>query len=448
MTTISPLGAMPNSSGRRPSWIESFRGKRCTADEAVRAVCSGTSVYIHPGCAEPEQLVKAMVRRAPQLSDVTVIHLLTAGYADYVLPEMAGHFRHVAFFAGANVRQAINEGRADFIPIFLGEIEALFSSGAVPIDVALIHVSPPDEHGFCSFGVGVDTTKTAADLARIVIAQINPKMPRTLGDSFIHLNKIDHIVEVEDDILEHPQGQVSEIAQLIGRNIAGEIEDGSTLQLGIGEIPDAVLGYLKDKKDLGIHTEMVSDGVVELIESGVINNEKKALHPGKVIVGFVLGTRRLYDFVDNNPVFEFHPSRYTNDPFIISRNDRQVAINSALEVDLTGQVCADSIGYSFYSGIGGQVDFIRGSARSKGGKPIIALPSTAKNGTISRIVPHLCEGAGVVTSRGDVHYVITEYGVAYLHGKSIRERCRSLIAIAHPNFRENLEQFARTRKLL
>ncbi len=405
-------------------------------------------MYIHPGCAAPEQLVRAMVRRAPQLRDVKVIHLLTAGSADYAQPEMAQNFRHVAFFAGANVRRAINEGRADFIPIFLGEIEALFANGSVHVNVALIHVSLPDEHGFCSYGVGVDTTKTAAEHADIVIAQVNPKMPRSLGDSFIHLNKIDHLIEVEDDILEHPQGQISDIANKIGSNIAGLIEDGSTLQLGIGEIPDAVLHYLDTKKDLGIHTEMVSDGVVSLIEKGVINNEKKTLHPGKVIVGFVLGTRRLYDFIDNNPIFEFHPSSYTNDPFIISRNDKQVAINSALEVDLTGQVCADSIGYNFYSGIGGQVDFIRGAARSKGGKPIIALPSTAKDDTISRIVPHLKEGAGVVTSRGDVHYVVTEYGVAYLHGKTVQERCRALINIAHPKFREELTKFVKERKWL
>lgn len=405
-------------------------------------------MYIHPGCAAPEQLVRAMVRRAPQLRDVKVIHLLTAGSADYAQPEMSGHFRHVAFFAGANVRRAINEGRADFIPIFLGEIEALFANGSIPVHVALIHVSLPDEHGFCSYGVGVDTTKTAAEHADIVIAQVNPKMPRSLGDSFIHLNKIDYLIEVEDDILEHPQGQISDIANKIGSNIAGLIDDGSTLQLGIGEIPDAVLHYLDTKKDLGIHTEMVSDGVVSLIEKGVINNEKKTLHPGKVIVGFVLGTRRLYDFIDNNPIFEFHPSSYTNDPFIISRNDKQVAINSALEVDLTGQVCADSIGYNFYSGIGGQVDFIRGAARSKGGKPIIALPSTAKDDTISRIVPHLKEGAGVVTSRGDVHYVVTEYGVAYLHGKTVQERCRALINIAHPKFREELTKFVKERKWL
>jgi 4-hydroxybutyrate CoA-transferase len=429
-------------------WIESYRNKRCTADEAVQKIRSGDCVYIHPGCALPEQLVKAMVRRAPELRNVRVIHLLTRGNADYVLPEMAESFRHIAFFAGANVRKAINEGRADLIPIFLGEIEDLFSTGEFPIDVALIHVSPPDEHGFCSYGVGVDISLTAANRARIVIAQINPKMPRTLGDSFIHLNKIHHLVEVNDEILEAPMGQVSDLAMKIGRNIADLIEDGSTLQLGIGEIPDAVLYYLSEKKDLGIHSEMVSDGVIDLIDRGIITNEKKSLHTGKIIIGFVLGTRRLFDFIHNNPIFEFHPSRYINDPFIISRNDRQVAINSALEVDLTGQVCADSLGYSLFSGIGGQVDFVRGAARSKGGKPIIALPSTAKRGTISRIVPHLKEGAGVVTSRGDVHYVATEFGVAYLHGVPMRERCRRLINIAHPDFRENLERCARANSLL
>jgi len=445
---MTPTIPEKKSSGRGIPWLDTYRSKTCTPDQAARVIRSGDCVYIHPGCAEPEQLVRAIVRRAEELRNVTVIHLLTRGNADYVRPEMAGKFRHVAFFAGANVREAINEGRADFIPVFLGEIEALFSSGAIPIDVALLHLSPPDEHGFCSYGVGVDTSKTAAEHARTIIAQINPKMPRTLGDSFIHVNKIHHITEVSDDILEHAQGRVSEVAMRIGRNIADLIEDGSTLQLGIGEIPDAVLNYLGDKTHLGIHTEMVSDGVVDLIEKGIITNERKTLHPGKIILGFVLGTRKLYNFIDNNPIFEFHPSQYTNDPFIISRNDKQVAINSAIEVDLTGQVCADSIGYSFYSGIGGQVDFIRGSARSKGGKPIIALPSTAKQGTVSRIVAHLQEGAGVVTSRGDVHYVVTEYGVAYLHGKSIRERCQALITIAHPDFREELQRQARDRNLL
>ena len=436
------------ATGRPATWLDRYLSKRRTPEEAVKVIRSGDCVYIHPGCAAPQQLVQAMVGRADELRKVKVIHILTRGIADYVRPEMAESFRHVALFSGANVREAINEGRADFVPIFLGEIESLFSSGALPVDVALIHVSPPDEHGFCSFGVGVETTKTAAECARIVIAQVNPKVPRTLGDSFIHINKIHYVVEVSDDLLEFPMGEVSDIAMRIGRHIADLIEDGSTLQLGIGEIPDAVLNYLGEKMHLGIHSEMVSDGVIDLIESGVITNEKKTLHAGKILVTFVLGTRRLFEFIHNNPIFEFHPAQYTNDPFIISRNDKQVSINSAIEVDLTGQVCADSIGYSFYSGIGGQVDFVRGAARSKGGKPIIALRSTALKDTASRIVPHLKEGAGVVTSRGDVHYVVTEFGVAYLHGKTVRERCRSLINIAHPKFREELERSARARNLL
>jgi 4-hydroxybutyrate CoA-transferase len=428
--------------------MNTYLNKRRTAAEAAKVIRSGDCVYIHPGCAEPEQLVKAMIARAHELRKVKVIHLLTRGIADYVLPEMSESFRHVALFSGSNVREAINEGRADIIPIFLSEIESLFTSGALPIDVALIHVSPPDEHGFCSFGVGVETTKTAAECARIVIAQVNPKVPRTLGDSFIHISKIHYVVEAADDLLEYPMSGISDTAMRIGRNIADLIEDGSTLQLGIGEIPDAVLNYLSEKMHLGIHSEMVSDGVINLIESGIITNEKKTLHPGKIIIGFVLGTRRLFDFIHNNPIFEFHPSHYINDPFIISQNDKQVAINSAIEVDLTGQVCADSIGYDFYSGIGGQVDFMRGAARSRGGKPIIALRSTAVNDTVSRIVPHLKEGAGVVTSRGDVHYVVTEFGAAFLHGKTVRERCRSLINIAHPKFREELEQSAHARNLI
>jgi 4-hydroxybutyrate CoA-transferase len=445
-STIMGTGNKPNA--RPMTWLDKYLAKRRSAEDAVKVIGSGDCVYIHPGCAEPERLVNAMVARADELRNVKVIHILTRGIANYVRPEMAGSFRHVALFSGANVREAINEGRADIVPIFLSEIESLFSSGAMPIDVALIHVSPPDEHGFCSFGVGVDTTKTAAECARVVIAQVNPKVPRTLGDSFIHLNKIHYVVEVTDSLLEYPMGEVSDTAMRIGGHIAGMIEDGSTLQLGIGEIPDAVLSYLTGKKHLGIHSEMVSDGVIDLIESGVITNEKKTLHTGKILIGFVLGTRRLFDFIDNNPIFEFHPSQYVNDPSIICRNERQVAINSAIEVDLTGQVCADSIGYSFYSGIGGQVDFVRGAAHSKGGKPIIALRSTAQDDSISRIVPHLKEGAGVVTSRGDVHYVVTEYGVACLHGKTVRERCRSLINIGHPKFREELEAHARGRNLL
>jgi 4-hydroxybutyrate CoA-transferase len=448
MSVSMPQLDEKRSAGRRATWLDKYLEKRRTPAEAVKAIRSGDCVYIHPGCAEPEQLVKAMVARAAELRRVKVIHILTVGSADYVRPEMAESFRHVALFSGPNVREAINEGRADFVPIFLSEIESLFSRGTLPIDVALIQVSPPDEHGFCSFGVGVDTTKTAAECARAVIAQVNPKMPRTLGDSFIHLNKIHYVVEVTDELLEIPMGNISETASRIGRHVANLIENGSTLQLGIGEIPDAVLSYLTDKKHLGVHSEMVSDGIIDLIEKGIITNEQKTLHPGKILAGFVLGTRRLFEYINNNPVFEFHPSQYINDPFIISRNDKLVAINSAIELDLTGQICADSIGYSFYSGIGGQIDFVRGAARSKGGKPIIALRSTALNDSVSRIVPHLKEGAGVVTSRGDAHYVVTEFGVAYLHGKTVRERCQSLIDIAHPKFREELEKRARERNIL
>jgi 4-hydroxybutyrate CoA-transferase len=315
------------------------------------------------------------------------------------------------------------------------------------IDVALIHVSPPDEHGFCSLGIGVDTTKAASEMARSVVAQVNPRMPRTMGDSFIHVNKIDFFVEVEAPLLELPKVTMSDLHKEIGRHAAGLINDGATLQMGIGGIPDAVLFYLKEKRNLGIHTEMFSDGVVELVENGIITNDRKTLHQGKSVVTFVLGSEKLYQFINDNPLFEFRPTEYANDPFVISQNDNMVAINSAIQVDLTGQVVADSIGDVIYSGLGGQVDFIRGASRSKGGKPIIALPATAKDNTLSRIVPKLDAGAGVVTSRGDVHYIVTEYGVAYLHGKNLTERARALIAIAHPDFRVELEKEARHRKI-
>lgn len=429
-------------------WIERYRSKLRTPAEAVKLIESGHKVYVHPGCAMPEVLVDAMCDRYLELEDVEVFHLMAVGKTRYSLPEMEGHFRHNALFIGKNVREAVNDGRADFTPIFLSEIPRLFYSGVVPVDVALVHLSPPDEHGFCSFGVGVECTKPATEVAGIVIAQINPNMPRTLGDCFIHVDKLTCCVEVEVPLRELPQvdGDLSRaelgVYQSIGKNIAGLIEDGSTLQLGIGAIPDAVLKFLHGKKDLGMHTEMFSDGVIKLVEDGILTNEKKTLHPGKIIASFVLASRPLFDFIDNNPAIEFHPSHYVNDPFIISRNDKMVAINSAIEVDLTGQVCADSIGKAFYSGVGGQVDFIRGASRSKGGKPIIALPSTAKRGKLSRIVPQLASGAGVTTSRYDVHYVVTEYGIADLYGKPIRRRIQALIDIAHPAFREELERYA------
>jgi 4-hydroxybutyrate CoA-transferase len=429
------------------SWENDHKRKAATADEALRSVQSGMRVYIHPGCAEPETLVEALMRRAPDVYGVEIVHMMTMGCAPYVSAEMDGHFRHNAMFIGANVRAAVNQGRADYTPVHLSEIEELFESGAMPIDVALIEVSPPDPHGFCSFGVGVDTTLTAAKCARHVIAQVNDFMPRTYGDSFIHVSDIDAVVESSRPLCELKKPVVTDMHVAIARNVAALIDDGAVLQTGIGGIPDAVLPFLCDRRDLGVHSELISDGVIDLIEKGVITGARKNFKPRKIIIGFALGTRRLFEFVDNNPSFEFHPTAYTNDPLAIARNDNMVAINSALQVDLTGQVCSDSIGSKFYSGIGGQVDFLRGASRSRNGKAIIALPATAKNGTISRIVPTLDPGAGVVTSRGLVRYVVTEHGVAYLHGKTMRERAEALINIADPKFRPQLEEYCERSNL-
>ena len=430
------------------SWEMEYKKRLKTADDALQCVRSGMRVYIQPGCAEPETLVEALMRRGPELRDVEIVHMMTMGCAPYVAPEMVGHFRHNAMFIGANVREAINDGRADYTPIYLSEIEGLFESGAMPIDVALIEVSPPDSHGFCSFGVGVDTTLTAAKCARHVVAQVNDNMPRTYGDSFIRVNEIDSLVESSRPLCALPKPVVTDLQIAIARHVASLIEDGAVLQTGIGGIPDAVLPMLMDRKDLAVHSELVSDGVIPLIEAGVLTGARKNFKPRKIILGFALGSKRLFEFVDNNPIFEFHPTAYTNDPALIARNDKMVAINSALQIDLTGQVCSDSIGNQFYSGIGGQVDFLRGASRSKGGKPIIAISSTAKQGKISRIVPTLDPGAGVVTSRGLVRYVVTEYGIAYLHGKSIRERAKSLIEIAHPDFRRELYEYCEQTKWL
>ena len=423
-----------------------YHSKLTTADEAVSRIQSGSRVLVGSGCAEPQELVRALCRQADRIHDIEVVHLLTLGVADYVDSDFMGHFRHNAYFIGSNTRKAVNEGLADYTPIFLHEIPELMTSGQRPTDVALIQLSPPDHHGYCSLGIHVDIVMAAVETAKLVIAEINPKMPRTLGNSIVHISKIDHCIEVNADLLELPfREELDEISIRIGGNVADLIEHGSTLQLGIGNIPNAVLKFMGEKRHLGIHSEMISDGVVPLIESGVIDNSQKTLHRGKTVLSFVMGTRKLYDLVDDNPSIEFYPSDYTNDPRVIAQNDKQVAINSALQVDLTGQVCSDSIGYQFYSGIGGQVDFIRGAAMSKGGKPIIALPSTAKGGEISRIVPHLDEGSGVVTSRGDVHYVVTEWGIAYLHGKTIRERALALINVAHPDSRSELLDFVRSK---
>lgn len=431
------------------NWQDIYRSRVLSAHEAVASIRSGNRVWIHPGCCTPKILVDAMVERAPELEKVEVVHILTLAQAAYADPGMEGHFRHRALFTGGNVRQAVNEGRADFVPIHLHEVSQLITRGILPVDVAMIHVSPPDEHGFCSYGAGVDATKTAVERAKVVIALVNQQMPRTLGNSFVHVSKLTHIVEADEPLLELPMAsEVSETAKSIGEHIASLIPDGATLQMGIGEIPDAVLLFLGSKKDLGVHTEMFSDGLVDLFEAGVITNEKKSLHRGKIVTSFVIGSRRAFDFVDNNPFMEFHPNEYVNDPFVVAKNDRMVAINSALAIDLTGQVCADSIGTKIYSGFGGQVDFIRGAAHAKDGVPIIALPSTAKSGSISRIVNTLLPGSGVVTSRADVHYVVTEYGIAPLWGRSLRERARALIEISHPDFREELERAAAERHLL
>ncbi len=423
---------------------DAYRRKVTTAEDAVRRIQSGQRVFVTGNCSVPERLIDALVQRAHELHDVELVQVLTFGRAPQVAPELAGHLRVNTLFISDNVRQAVGEGRADFTPCFLSEIPGLFRRGLLPLDVALIHVSPADEHGFCSFGVEVGVTKTAAQHARCVIAQVNPNMPRTLGDAFIHLSKLDVIVEVDDPLPEVQMADTSDLAQRIARHIANLIPDGATLQTGIGAIPDAVLRALDGKRHLGVHTELFSDGVIGLIERGVIDGEMKTLHPGKVVAGFILGTRRLFDFVHDNPIFELHPTEYVNDPFVIAQNERMVAINSAIEVDLTGQVCADSIGTRLYSGVGGQVDFIYGAARSKGGVPIIAQPATAivAGRTVSRIVPTLKPGAGVTTTRNHVHYVVTEHGVADLYGKTIRQRARALIDIAAPEFRAELERQA------
>ncbi len=419
-------------------WRTRYPEKVRSPDAAVAVIASGDHIFLGSGAAEPQELVRALVARAQQVFGTEIVHILTLGIAPYVQPEWGENFRHNALFIGPNVRKAIAEGRADYTPIFLGEIPRLFETGRIALDVALIQVSPPDAHGYCSYGVSTDIVKPAAEAAQRVIAEVNSRMPRTLGDSFIHVDDIDLLVPVDYPIPEAPMGVPDEVAKRIGRHIADLVEDGATLQMGIGTIPDSVLYYLTDKKDLGVHTEMFSDGMVRLVELGVLTNMKKTLHKGKVVAAFCMGTQKLYDFVDNNPLIEFHPVSMTNDPYVISQNDKMVSINSALEVDLTGQVCADSLGPYFYSGIGGQVDFVRGAARSKGGRPIIALPSTAEDGTVSRISAELKAGAGVVTGRGDVHYVVTEWGVAYLHGRTIQKRALALISVAHPKFRPAL----------
>jgi acyl-CoA hydrolase len=420
------------------SWIAEYESKKKTAREAMKAVESGMRVWMHANSGFPQVLANALADHAPNVRDVEVAHLLGLGYAKYAEPQYAASYRPNALFIGSNVRKAINEGRADYVPIHLSEIESMFTNGLMPIDVALIQVSTPDSHGFVSLGASVETTLTAARAARYVIAQVNDQMPRTCGNSYLHVSEIEAIVEASEPLVDLPAHEPTAEQRAIAKNIASLIEDGATIQTGIGGIPDAILPFLTDRKDLGVHTETISEGAIPLIESGVINGHRKSLNQNKIVVGFVLGTRKMYDYVDENQIFDFRPNSYTNDPYIVAKNDNMVAINSAMEIDITGQVCSDSVGQYFYSGFGGQLDFIRGAGRSKNGKPVIAIPSTAKNGTVSKIVPMLKPGAGVVTTRADVHYVATEYGMVNLHGKNVRQRAELLISIAHPKFRQEL----------
>ncbi len=431
-----------------PAWREKYADMIVTAGEAVAKIGPGQRIFIGTGCAQPQELVGCLTARSQELSDTELVHLLTLGEAPYATRELAECFRINSFFIAENVRGVIQEGLGAYTPIFLSDIPRLFSSGQMPLDVALIQITPPDERGMCSLGISVDVVKSATENARLVLAEVNPRMPRTLGDSFINVLDVDFLVPVDRPLLEMIVPQPDEVTRQLAENVAALVENGVTVELGIGRIPQAVLEFLKGKKDLGIHTEMFTDAMIELVESGVITGRKKTLDHGKIVASFCMGTERLYNYIDNNPVFSFHPTEYVNDPFVIGQQYRQVAINVALEVDLTGQVCADSLGTRFYSGIGGQVDFNRGAARSHGGKAVIALPSTAKDDTVSRIVTRLSPGAGVVTTRGDVHYVATEYGVAYLHGKSVEERVIALISIAHPKFREQLLREAIEAKYL
>lgn len=430
---------------RSNGWSGRYDQKLRSAGGAVALVKSGQRVFVQGSCATPHALLTALAGRAGELHDVRLVHLHTEGPSPFLQAEAQASFRHEALFVGSNVREAVNAGQADYIPIFLSEVPLLFSSGHLPIDVALIHVSPPDSHGFCSLGVSVDVTMAALRCARTVLAQVNTSMPRTHGAGFIHVDDIDAIVEIATPLPIVELAMPSEAETQIGKHVAGLIDDGATLQLGIGSIPNAVLAQLGGHRDLGLHTEMFSDGVIDLVERGVITGDRNPLHPGKLVTSFLMGTQRLYDFVHDNPQIVMRPADYTNDTSVIRRNYKMVAINSAIEIDLTGQVCAASIGDRVYSGFGGQTDFIRGAALAEGGKAIIALPATAMGGTSSRIVPRLRDGAMVTLTQAHVHYVVTEYGVAYLYGKNLRERAEALISIAHPDFRNDLRAFARER---
>lgn len=423
------------------NWKEVYKQKICTAKEAVSHIHSGDRVVVAHACAEPVILTDAMTEAAEKYDwkEIEVVHMVAMGKAGYCAPEMSAHFRHNALFVGGSTRKAVEEGRADFTPVFFSEVPDLLRND-MHVNAVLMQVSAPDEHGYCSLGVSCDYTKAAAECADIRIAQVNANMPRVLGDNFIHISKLDYIVPEDTDLIELQPPKIGEVQKKIGENIASLVKDGDCLQLGIGAIPDAVLMFLKDKKDLGIHSEMFSDGVVDLIQAGVITNKCKQIDQGQCVATFLMGTRKLYDFVDNNPMVQMKPVDIVNDPRVICQNDNVVSINSCVEVDLMGQVCSESVGLKQISGVGGQVDFVRGANMSKGGRTIMAMPATAAKGTISKIVPLLAEGAAVTTSRCDVDYVVTEYGIAKLHGCTLKERARQLIHIAAPEFRESLKQ--------
>ncbi len=426
-------------------WTEKYKDKIVTAAKAISKIRRGTRILLGTGCGVPYHLVQELGKNADRMADNEIVHLLTIGNTPSADPKFQTQFRHNTFFVSDNIRNAVSEGRADYTPAPLSDIPFFFRTRRIPIDVALIQVSPPDEFGYCSLGISVDVTKTGAENADLVIAQVNERMPVTHGDSFLHVKEMNYLVPYTEPLREFEPPEVSERKNRIGEYAARLIENESTIEVGIGTVAKAVTNNLINSgvKDLGIHTETFSDSIIDLIESGIVTNQKKSINRGKVTASFAMGTKKLYDYVNNNPVFEFRDTAYVNDPYVISQNRKMVAINSALEVDLTGQVCSDSIGHAFYSGIGGQVDFIRGASRSEGGKSIICLKSTALNGTVSKIVPRLSEGAGVVTTRGDVDVIITEYGLAMLRGKTIRERVLSLIAIAHPDFRDGLLEAAK-----
>lgn len=442
MSTLAVEGGHKLLAAAREKWPEKF----FSPEEAIARIRRGDRILLGSGSVAPVGLLPYLVSENAEAGNCEILHLLTLGPAPYAAPKYEHRFRHNALFIGPNVRRAVTEGRADYTPVFLSEIPSMIRNRQIPIDVFIVAVAPPDENGYCNLGPHVDISPAGIDAARVVICQVNPQMPRTYGETRVHVDKVDCLVELENEVPILNAPPLREESLAIARNVARLVMDGATIQVGIGALPDAILHELKDHRDLGVHTEMFTDGIVDLVRSGVINGSKKSQHRGKIIGSIVMGTRKVYDFINENPDVELYPVDYTNDPFVIARHDYMTAINTAIEVDLTGQVCADSIGDQFYSGIGGQVDFIRGSARARYGRPIICLPSTACNGNVSRIKPMLTDGAGVVTTRGDVHFVVTEYGIAYLHGKSVRERAMALIQIAHPKYRPWLLAEAKNRR--